>query len=238
VTAKILIAIDGPSGCGKSTASHKLAERFQIPCIDTGAMYRTVAYFGILEGIDLEAEDALCALANRLNFRFGHETSGFYVESSFDGKPFERRGQEIRTPEVSMGASKVARLKKLRALLVSQQRKIGSECGGVIEGRDAGTVIFPNAPIKFYLTASTEERAKRRTEELRAKMGAKAPSYAEVLKDTKDRDDQDAQRAQSPMKPADDAIIIDTSSYNLDEVVQTLIDRVLDFQSMGSKTAK
>jgi cytidylate kinase len=221
----LIITLDGPSGSGKSTASVKLAKHFDIPCLDTGAMYRTLALRTVALKISLDDEQSICRTAEKLSFRFGFDGDQRWVEVEEDGIR-KRMGSEIRTPEISLAASRVAKLPAVRRVLVRKQQEIGRVEGAVVEGRDAGTVIFPDATIKFFVTASAEERAKRRHRELVDTYGLKAQDYQEVLREIQERDRQDEERAASPSKPADDAIILDTSGLTLDEVVRLLIKKV------------
>ncbi len=222
----LIITLDGPSGSGKSTASLKLARHFDVPCLDTGAMYRSVALRCLKEKVDLADEAKVVQIAERLTFDFGFENGEPWVSVSDQNSPALRVGKEIRTPEVSMGASKVAKLPQVRAVLVRKQQEIGIRKGAVVEGRDAGTVIFPKAQIKFFVTASIEERARRRHAELKEALGTQCQSYEEVLREMTARDEQDEKRAASPSKPAPDAILIDTSGLDLEGVVKFLIEKV------------
>lgn len=222
-----IITLDGPSGCGKSTASALLASHFQLPYLDTGAMYRTVAWKALKSSIALNDEAALTKLAESLSFRFSFSGMNSVIEVAENGGAYQVLGPEIRTPEVSLASSKVAGLKNVRRALVRQQQEIGRRQGAVVEGRDAGTVIFPAADIKFFLTASSEARAERRYLELKEKLKDKTPTYESVLQDIKLRDKQDEERVESPSKPAPDAQIIDTSGRNLDQVVNLLIQKVV-----------
>jgi cytidylate kinase len=224
--SKLIITLDGPSGSGKSTASVKLAYHLHLPCLDTGAMYRFVGYQAIQKNIPLDDEKKLSELAATCNFRFSFHGEEPVVEASVDSTPLQKLGKEIRTPEVSLAASGIAKLKKVREVLVKKQQEIGRKEGGVIEGRDAGTSIFPNAPIKFFMTADVKERAKRRFAELQEKLGPQAQAFDDVLREMTARDRQDEERAFSPLKPADDAYIYDTTGKDLKEVVQFLIDTV------------
>ncbi|MBN8555807.1 MAG: (d)CMP kinase [Deltaproteobacteria bacterium] len=223
---KILITLDGPSGSGKSTASVKLAYHFQLPCLDTGAMYRFVGLRALEKKIPLSNEDDISKLAAQCDFQFRFEGEEPIVEAKELGEKFQKLGKEIRSPEVSLAASAIAKLKKVREVLVKKQQEIGEKEGGVIEGRDAGTTIFPQAGLKFFMTADVVERAKRRYAELKEKLGTNVQAFDEVLKEMVVRDKQDEERAFSPLKPADDAIIYDTSGKNFDEVVQFLIQTV------------
>lgn len=221
----LIITLDGPSGSGKSTASVRLALHFQIPCLDTGAMYRSVAYTAICRKISLDDEKSVCEVAKAMNFSFGFEGDQRWIEVTEAGKA-KRMGSEIRTPEISLAASRVAKLKDLRKILVRKQQEIGRKMGAVVEGRDAGTVIFPKATIKFFVTASSEERARRRHKELLDAYGIKAQGFDEVLSEIRERDRQDEERQISPSKPAEDAMIIDTSGLSLEDVVELLIQNV------------
>lgn len=223
----MLITIDGPAGSGKSTVAKRLARHLGIPYIDTGAMYRTVAFFAIQEGIDLKDVDALVELAKPLEFEFQSKPEGFQIRvSKGDAREPSLLGQEIRAPEISMGASEIAQWAPLRACLVQKQQESGGKSGGVLEGRDAGTVIFPQAEWKFFVTASPEIRAKRRHEELNEKMGPKAPSFEKVLSEVNLRDQQDRGREASPLRPAENAIVIDTSDLAEDEVFDMLLKHI------------
>ncbi len=222
----LIITLDGPSGSGKSTVSHKLARHFRVPCLDTGAMYRSLAFRALRQGFSLEDEPRLVALAKGLSFDFGYEGDRPWVRVKEAGHSEVEAGKEIRTPEVSLAASKVAKLKGVREVLVAQQREIGLRRGAVVEGRDAGTVIFSKAPYKFFLTASTAERARRRYLELKEKLGDSAPPLQEVQDEMVIRDRQDSERAESPLKPAADAEMIDTSSLDMEQVLQILIQKV------------
>lgn len=222
----LIITLDGPSGSGKSTASLKLAEYFKVPCLDTGAMYRTLALKSIERGISVEDEPRLKNLIATFDFNFGFENSKHFGEFSENGGPWQRIGNEIRTLEVSMAASTIAKLKTVREVLVKKQQEIGVKRGAVVEGRDAGTVIFPDAKFKFFMTASLEARARRRFLELQEKLGPKAETLEQVIEEVRKRDEQDEKRAHSPTKPAEGAVILDTSGMDLAQVVQFLIQQV------------
>lgn len=222
----LIVTLDGPSGSGKSTIAARLALHFKIPNLDTGAMYRCVALRGLESGVSLSDEASLVELAKRIEFEFGLEGDEPYAAYRMDGGAFQKLGREIRTNEVSMAASTIAKLKELRKVLVSRQREIGARVGAIVEGRDAGSVIFPHAPIKFYMTASTEERARRRYEELVSKLGDSAPSFKDVHDEMIKRDLQDSSRVESPLKPAEDAIWVDTTGVSLDQVFQRLVAEV------------
>ena len=222
----LIITLDGPSGSGKSTVSHKLARHFHVPCLDTGAMYRALAFRALRDGSRLDDEASLVRLAKTLTFDFGYVADRPWVRVQESNRQEVELGREIRTPEVSLAASKVATLKGVREVLVAQQQEIGRRKGAVVEGRDAGTVIFPKATYKYFLTASTEERARRRFLELKEKLGDSAPALQDVHDEMVIRDKQDSERAQSPLKPASDAEIIDTSSLDMEQVLHLLIQKV------------
>lgn len=223
---QMIITLDGPSGSGKSTVSHQLARHYGVPCLDTGAMYRTLALRGIQRGLNLDDDAALSDLAQTLKFRFGFEGAVPFVEVTEGRGSSQKIGKEIRTPEVSLAASRVAKLRNVRKVLVAEQQRIGALEGAVVEGRDAGTVIFPKAKFKFFMTASSEERARRRHKELQERLGPEAPGYDAVLREMIQRDEQDSKRAESPLKPALDAQILDTTGLDLGQVFQALVQKI------------
>jgi cytidylate kinase len=222
----LIITLDGPSGSGKSTISHQLAKHFGVPCLDTGAMYRTVAMLCLQRKIDLDNDAEVTKVVQSLEFRFPLEDSKTSAEYREIGKAYVRLGKEIRTPEVSMAASRIARLKNVRKALVAQQQKIGAELGAVVEGRDAGTVIFPHARFKFFMTATNEERARRRYLELKDKLGDQSPPVEEVYREMVLRDEQDSKRAESPLIAALDAELIETTGLDLGQVLALLIRKI------------
>lgn len=233
----VIVTIDGPAGSGKSTVARKLAEALRLPYIDTGAMYRTVAWLALQEGLDLEDEASLTAIAQEVDFDFRFEGGNFQIFYMRAGSSKLELGKEIRSPEISMAASQIARYAELRKALVAVQQKIGNRQGGVLEGRDAGTVIFPKADAKFFLTASSETRASRRHQELVRRMGDEAPSYENVLNDVIRRDQQDGGRVASPMKPAEDAEVVDTTGLDEKAVFDSLLKRVRDRASKSLSQA-
>jgi len=226
----VIITIDGPAGSGKSTVAKRLATHLGMPYIDTGAMYRSVAVRAIDRGVPLEDASALVRIAEALEFEFRFRGGSFVTAVSEKGAPFEETGTEIRTPEVSMASSKIAQWAELRKVLVKKQQANARNSGGILEGRDAGTVIFPEADIKFFLTASAEERASRRHRELIQQMGRSAPPYGDVLSDVQLRDRQDQGRKASPLRPAKDAHLIDSSQLDEEEVFAKLTRVVEGFQ--------
>ena len=216
----LIVAIDGPSGVGKSTTSKLVAQALRIPHIDTGAMYRAIALAATRAKIAFNDEDALERLASAALIEFG---AGTPPRVFLDGEDVTGL---IRTPDISMAASTVSAVPNVRRVLVRLQQKMGRTNGGVLEGRDIGTVVFPETPHKFFLTARPEVRAKRRYEELRAK-GAEV-DYDDTLAETIKRDRQDSTRADSPLKADDTYKMIDTSDLSVEQVVARIVDDVRD----------
>ena len=217
-----IVAIDGPAGAGKSTVSKLVARRLGFALVDTGAIYRCVALMAQREGIASDDDTRLGELLGRIHIHFqvvGEENRVF-----LDGKDVSA---EIRTPEISMWASQVSSRPVVRAGLLALQRRLALEAekGAILEGRDIGTVVFPDADAKFFLEASPEVRARRRYEELFQK-GVDS-SLDEVLADQTKRDRDDSARAVAPLKAAEDAVRMDSSSIPLSEVVQRLESEIL-----------
>ena len=209
------IAIDGPSGAGKSTIAKAVAKALDIDYIDTGAMYRAIGYKIDKEGVPFEEGDALAALLDSTDIDF---VSGDII---LDGMIVN---DLIRTPEVSMLASKCAALPSVRAKLVEIQRGMGQRKSVIMDGRDIGTNVLKDAEYKIFLTASAEERAQRRFKELQEK--GETQTYEEVLEDVKQRDYNDMTRELNPLRKADDAIELDTTGMGIDEVVAAVLDIV------------
>lgn len=209
----ISIAIDGPSGAGKSTISRKAAEKFGFIYVDTGAIYRTIGLATKIRGVSLDDTAAVIELLPTLEIELKYNDAG-EQHLYLDGNDVSR---DIRLPEVSMLASKVSAIPAVREFLIDMQRGMAEKYDVIMDGRDIGTVILPNADLKIFLTADVRDRARRRYEELRAK-GMEKP-FDEVLAEMEKRDEQDTQRAAAPLKAADDAVLLDTSGNTLEESI-------------------
>lgn len=209
----ISIAIDGPSGAGKSTISRKAAEKFGFIYVDTGAIYRTIGLATKIRGVSLDDTAAVIELLPTLEIELKYNDAG-EQHMYLDGNDVSR---DIRLPEVSMLASKVSAIPAVREFLVDMQRGMAEKYDVIMDGRDIGTVILPNADLKIFLTADVRDRAHRRYEELRTK-GMEKP-FDEVLAEMEKRDEQDTQRAAAPLKAADDAVLLDTSGNTLEESI-------------------
>lgn len=209
----ISIAIDGPSGAGKSTISRKAAEKFGFIYVDTGAIYRTIGLATKIRGVSLDDTAAVIELLPTLEIELKYNDAG-EQHMYLAGNDVSR---DIRLPEVSMLASKVSAIPAVREFLIDMQRGMAEKYDVIMDGRDIGTVILPNADLKIFLTADVRDRARRRYEELRAK-GMEKP-FDEVLAEMEKRDEQDTQRAAAPLKAADDAVLLDTSGNTLEESI-------------------
>jgi cytidylate kinase len=221
---KNIITIDGPSGAGKSTISKLLAAKLHYTYLDTGAMYRVVGLQVKRSGLDLEAEDAgekLNQLLNTLDMKLAPGEEGQETRAFLAG---EDVSDAIRTPEMAMVASRVSAEPEVRVKLTEMQRAIASNGKIVAEGRDMGTVVLPDARFKFFLDATPEERVRRRQKQLLEK-GQKA-EYKKLLSQIQKRDRDDSTRSLAPLKPAADAIIIDSSRMSIDEVVSFILQYV------------
>jgi CMP/dCMP kinase len=217
-----VVAIDGPAGAGKSTCALRLAQALDYVLVDTGALYRGVALSARERGIAWTDGAALGAHTAALDLRF---------ENAVDGTPHllvdgvDRSG-DIRTQEIARGASDVSKHPEVRAALLGLQRRLGEHGGVVLEGRDIGTVVFPDAEVKVFLTAGVEVRGKRRHDELHAR--GESPDLARIVAEIAARDAQDSGREVAPLRPADDAVVLDSSALPLDAVVAQLVSLVRD----------
>ena len=215
----MIIAIDGPSGAGKSTVSKAVARRLGFSCLDTGAMYRSIAWQALQNGVSLEDGEALGRIADMHEIGFSHEP----------GDPLPRRDSisgvdvtdAIRTAEIDRSVSAVAAAPAVRQALVAQQQRIGRAGNYVVEGRDIGTAVFPEAELKVFLTASAAERAHRRVAQ-NERRGVGSTDYAEVLADIERRDAIDSSRDTSPLKPATDAVQMDSTGRTIEQVIERI----------------
>ena len=216
---KIIVAIDGYSSCGKSTIAKALAKYAGYTYVDTGAMYRAVALYAQRIGIANPESGYTDLLAQLDNIRidFIQTPEGQHV--TLNGEDVEA---SIRTLEIGNLASQISTIKEVRAFLVAQQQAMGEKKGIVMDGRDIGTVVFPNAELKLFLTASPEVRAERRFKELEAK--GENPVWAEALADVNDRDYRDTHRAESPLRQAEDAVVVDNSHMSREEQMEYIIE--------------
>lgn len=218
----ISIAIDGPSGAGKSTVAKKCAERFGFRYVDTGAIYRTIGLAAFNRGIDTKDSTAVVAILPELDIDLVYNDDG-EQRMILNGSDVS---EEIRRPEISMCASNVSAIAAVRDYLTDMQRNMAKRYDVIMDGRDIGTVILPNADVKVFITASAEARADRRYKEL-IKKGSTV-SYDEVLSDMKLRDEQDTKRAAAPLKAAEDAVYLDTSSMSFEESVDAVAKLIVE----------
>jgi cytidylate kinase len=229
-----IVAIDGPAGAGKSTVSRRAAAELGFAMVDTGAIYRAVALAATRAGVALDDDARLAALLPGVDIRFAPPAPGGAGARVLLGADDVSR--EIRTPAMSLGASKVSARPVVRAGLLDLQRRLAlapGNRGAVLEGRDIGTVVFPDAEAKFFLTASPEERARRRHAELTAK--GDGSSFDEVLADQLRRDRDDSERAVAPLRPAPDALLVVTSGVALEDVVRRVVREVRE--RLGAREA-
>jgi cytidylate kinase len=215
---KIVIAIDGPAAAGKSTTARLVAERLGYLHVDTGAMYRAMTLKVLSQGIDPNNGAEVERVAEQTEIRLERETGSLRV--FVDGRDVT---EEIRRPEVERAVSAVSSYRKVREVMVREQRRMGERGGIVLEGRDIGTVVFPEAGLKIYMVANVEERARRRQKELEAQ-GIKT-SIEDLVREIVMRDDRDSNRALSPLRKADDAIILDTSTMTIDQQVDFIVKK-------------
>lgn len=214
-----VIAIDGPAGAGKSTVAQKLAARLRLEYVDSGATYRAAALKVLQAGASAEKEGLVSALIAAADI--GFTTDGTRARVLLDGRDVT---QEIRTPEVTLAAAKVSRLAEVRKKLVALQRGLARGRGVVMEGRDIGTIVFPDAPLKIFLKADVEERARRRLNQDREE--GRASSLEQTAYEIGRRDQLDAERRISPLVPASDAVEIDTTHLTADQVVERILELV------------
>ena len=219
----MIVAIDGPSGAGKSTIAKIVAKTVGFSCLDTGAMFRSIAVLALEKGISLDDDAALGALATENEIAFTFDDNEERTQHVFiAGKEVT---SAIRTAEVDKAVSPVSATPSVRAALLEQQRRIGNAGNYVVEGRDIGTTVFPQAEVKIFLTASAEERARRRVSQNEAR-GIGSVDYEEVLADIIRRDQADSTRAVSPLRQAEDAYLLDSSDLTIDQVVEAICSRV------------
>lgn len=212
----MIIAIDGPAGAGKSTIARQTAKRLGLQLIDTGAIYRTVALKSLEAGIAWSDGPALGQLATTLEFRFELDGDANAIFCND-----ERLGTELRTQQISEGASVVSAHPQVRRALLEQQRSLGRARPSVLEGRDIGTVVFPDADLKIFLTASPQERAQRRVEQLVAQ--GQVADYDQILREIIERDERDSSREHAPLLRAQDAVEVDTTGLEIDAIVDKIV---------------
>jgi len=226
---ELIIAIDGPVGSGKSTLARRVAELMGYVYIDTGAMYRSIALKALRRGVSLEAADLLAALAGDTRIDLRARDGGQQV--FLDGEDVT---SAIRTPEVAQAASKVAVIPGVRRVLVAEQRRAGGQGGVVMEGRDIGTVVFPDAELKIFLTASPEIRAERRWREHQQK--GDAIDLARTLDEIRERDRRDREREDSPLVRAKDAVVVDSTAMEPEEVARLVVMLARESKPAASST--
>ncbi len=216
-----VITIDGPSGAGKGSITQLVAKKLGYDLLDSGALYRLTALAAIKVGVALDDEDKVAELAASLDVAFVPGEYGEPVNVLLNGEDVTN---EIRTESCGTHASKVAPLVKVRAALLQRQRDFQQLPGLVADGRDMGTIVFPNAPVKVYMTASAEERAERRYRQLKEK--GEDVKIATLLSEIQERDARDTGRKTAPLKPADDAVMLDTTGLSIDEVLNKVLDLI------------
>jgi len=228
---RIVVAIDGPGGVGKSTVAQRLADRLELPYLETGAMYRALGHEVISKGIDPASETDVAALAEVLDLQIVRATDGS-VEVVLHG---ESLGDSIRGEAVAQVTSQVAAYPQVRRRMVELQQRVGRESGGVIEGRDIGTKVFPGTPFKFFLEADAEVRAERRHREVSTRPGM-AVSLESVRDEMARRDRRDAGRTDSPLRKDSSYVVIDTTELSVDEVVEQMLKAVRAIEQDPAKT--
>ncbi len=215
IQRNLIIAIDGPAGAGKSTVAKLVAKRFSLLYIDSGAMYRAVAWKALAHNIDISNEVAVAEAAHAMRIELQPSDTGARVFA--DGEDVTNL---IRTPEVTDASSKIATFKRVREILVSRQQEIGRRRGVVMEGRDIGSVVFPDARLKFYLDASIAERARRRKKDM--ELAGHHVKLGHLEQQVLERDRRDMTRAVGPLKRVQDAVVIDTSAMTIEQVVNAI----------------
>ncbi len=214
------VAIDGPSGAGKSTLAQSMAKELNFVYVDTGAIYRTIGYYAWQKGIDPTKGEAVAGLLPELNISMAYGEDGLQ-KMYLNGQDVT---EEIRLPEVSMYTSHVAAVPEVRSFLLDMQRDMAEKQSVIMDGRDIGTVVLPNADVKIFLTASAEERAKRRFRELKQRGSHK--DYGVLLVEIEERDYKDSHRSIAPLKAAEDAVTIDTTDLTFEESLAKLLETV------------
>ena len=215
----MIVAIDGPAGAGKSTVSKEVARRLGFTCLDTGAMYRAIAWQAIQNGVDFDDSQGLDQVANNYRIELTYDQGEPSPSGVLMGGVDVTRA--IRTAEIDRAVSLVSKEPLVRAALVAQQQRIGNGGNYVVEGRDIGTVVFPDAAVKVFLFASAEERARRRVAQ-NAERAIGSVDYDEVLADIVKRDEIDSSRDSSPLEPAADAVMLDSSDLSIEEVIEKI----------------
>ncbi|MDC5706868.1 (d)CMP kinase [Vibrio europaeus] len=214
-----VVTVDGPSGAGKGTLCMLIANKLGFHLLDSGAIYRVLALAAIHHGVDLESEDALVPLATHLDVQFVAE--GDLVKVILEG---EDVSGELRKEDTGMAASKVAALPRVREALLRRQRAFAEGQGLIADGRDMGTVVFPEAEAKIFLDASAEERAQRRLKQLQGK--GLDVRFDDLLREIQERDDRDRNRPVAPLRPAEDALLLDSTTMSIDEVVEKALQYI------------
>jgi cytidylate kinase len=226
---RIVVAIDGPAAAGKGEAAKRLAARLGFLHIDTGAMYRAVALWASRSGIGFDDQHRVASLAEHASIRLTEDRRVWLNDEEIT--PF------IRTPEIDQGASRVSAIPAVRRALVAEQQKMAESASIVMEGRDIGTVVFPNAQVKFFLDAAPEERARRRQRQQLVEKGLTL-DFDSVLKEIRERDLRDSSRADSPLRQAADAIVVDTTQLTPDQVEEELLRLVRERTSNGKEVTR
>lgn len=228
----MIIALDGPSGAGKSTLGRMMARELNLLYLDTGAMYRAAALAVVEAGVSLTDNEAIAEVVARADINLEGDPDSLQVR--LNGRDVS---SEIRTEEVSHSSSVISVIPEVRRSLVNRQREMGTRGGGVVlDGRDIGTVVFPQADIKFFLTAAPEARAQRRYEEDRLK--ERDATFESTLADINTRDRRDSTRDDSPLRIADDAVVIDSTELSIDEVFERMLEVIRERQASGEKAGK